>query len=205
MRYHSNRRNGLLFEKKTNLFGLVFAQTNIIERYPIYRTPMKNIIASVFAPLLICSTILSSCLGERSLESASENDDSTTVAANKNPETVPDEAWCFLRLDGEKHQDSTYVFIRLKGDSVSGVHHWVPDLKDARRGSITGEKRGDTIDVVWSYMQEGLSDTSHVVFVMEDGYLKQQPLLVQPDGRQVRDSKAPFEITYKPVDCPKYE
>jgi len=166
---------------------------------------MKNLIVKVIAPLLIGATLISSCMGERSLKKESASSDSGNLLNEKSLQTTPDEAWCFLRLDGEKHQDSTYVFIRLKDDSVSGVHHWVPDMKDARRGSITGEKRGDTIDVVWNYMQEGISDTSHVVFVMEDGYLKQQPFIVRPDGRQVRDTKAAFDITYKPVDCPKYE
>ena len=194
-----------MFEKKRNLFGLVFADKDFKIYHLSCQTLMKNIIAHIFAPLLMGVSLFSSCLGERSLKSDSENSDSTSVVNKASSEKIPDDAWCFLRLDGEKHQDSTYVFIRLKGDSVSGVHHWVPDLKDARRGSITGEKRGDTIEVVWNYMQEGISDTSHVVFVMEDGYLKQQPFLVAPDGRQVRDTKAPFEITYKPVNCPKYE
>ncbi len=165
---------------------------------------MKNSFISFIAPLILGATLLSSCLGERSLKDSGK-ETAPDISNEESLETIPDQAWCFLRLDGEKHQDSTYVFIRLKGDSVSGVHHWVPNLKDARRGSITGEKRGDTIRAVWSYMQEGISDTSHVVFVMNDGYLKQQPYMVRPDGRQVRDAGAPFDITYKPVNCPKFE
>ena len=128
------------------------------------------------------------CLGERSLK-----------------EESVDEAMCFLRLDGTENQDSTYVFIRLNGDSVSGVHHWVPDLKDARRGVITGTKNGDTIDVVWNYTQEGISDTMRTVFLLEDGMLKQQPYAVTADGRQFLDENAEFEITYKPTACPKFE
>lgn len=141
---------------------------------------------------------LAACLGERSLKNETENNEDSIS-------TIPDEAMCFLRIDGTKDQDSTYVYIRLKGDSVSGIHHWVPNFKDARRGVITGTKRGDTIDVVWNFMQEGVSDTLHTVFLLENGYLKQQPYAVLENGRQVWDRNAAFEITYKPTDCPKYE
>jgi len=149
---------------------------------------------------------LVACLGERSLKE-SEDGSNTTTNTNETDSlsTIPDEAMCFLRLDGTKDQDSTYVYIRLKGDSVSGIHHWVPDLKDARRGVITGTKRGDTIDVVWNFMQEGVSDTLHTVFLLEDGYLKQQPYAVTKEGRQVMDRNASFDITYKPTNCPKFE
>ncbi|MFB5946864.1 hypothetical protein [Albibacterium profundi] len=144
------------------------------------------------------------CLGERSLKDE-DSADSTDMTTENVSATIPDEAMCFLRTDGTKHQDSTYVYIRLKGDSVSGIHHWVPDLKDARRGVITGTKRGDTIDVVWNYTQEGISDTLHTVFLMEDGLLKQQAYAVREDGRQVLDPNAPFDIIYNPTDCPKFE
>jgi len=148
---------------------------------------MRNqIIGNVAIAFLLL--FLSACLGERSLK-----------------EDPVDDAMCFLRLDGTDNQDSTYVYIRLNGDSVSGVHHWVPDMKDARRGVITGIKTGDTIDVVWNYTQEGISDTMRTVFLLEEGQLKQQPYAVTTDGRQVIDENAAFEITYKPTACPKFE
>ena len=148
---------------------------------------MRNqIIGSALAAFLLL--FIGGCLGERSLK-----------------EDPVDDAMCFLRLEGTDNQDSTYVFIRLNGDSVSGVHHWVPDLKDARRGVITGTKTGDTIDVVWNYTQEGISDTMRTVFLLADGELKQQPFAVTPEGRQVLDENADFEITYKPTPCPKFE
>src|SRR5690606_6177967 len=136
------------------------------------------IIVSVVGLLLL---YLSSCLGERSINEKDDTERNSTEL-NDSTYTIPDEAMCFLRLDGTKNEDSTYVFIRLKGDSVSGIHHWVPNLKDARRGVITGVKRGDTIDVIWNYMQEGISDTMHTVFLLQDGYLKQQAYAVSKDG-----------------------
>lgn|SRR5690606_19204518 len=149
---------------------------------------MKNqTIGSGLLALLVL--ILSACLGERSLKE----------------EDRVDEAMCFLRLDGTDNQDSTYVYIRLDGDSVSGVHHWVSDMKDARRGVITGTKNGDTIDVVWNYTQEGISDTMRTVFLLAEGQLRQQPYAVTADGRQVLDENADFEIVYKPTPCPKFE
>jgi len=162
----------------------------------------KSIISIILGVFILL--FMGACLGERTLKDNDSTDQSTTADVDS-MSTVPDDAMCFLKLDGTKHQDSTYVYIRLKGDSVSGIHHWVPDMKDARRGVITGTKRGDTIDVVWNFMQEGISDTLHTVFLLENGYLKQQPYAVTKDGRQVWDRNAPFQITYKPTTCPKFE
>jgi len=159
---------------------------------------------NIISTIVFLLVYLSSCLGERSINEKDGEKDSTELKKDSTY-TTPDEAMCFLRLDGTKNQDSTYVFIRLKGDSVSGVHHWVPNLKDARRGVITGTKRGDTIDVVWNYMQEGVSDTLHTLFLLQDGYLKQQAYAVTEEGKQVWDKDAPFDITYKPAPCPKYD
>lgn len=111
---------------------------------------------------------------------------------------------CFLKLDGTQKQDSTYVYVRLEGDSISGVYNWIPEMKDARRGIINGVKRGDTLNVVWSYMQEGVIDTIHTQFLLEENNLKQQPYLTREDGRQVRNRNASFDIVYNSTGCPVF-
>lgn len=148
----------------------------------------------------ILSFLLTSCLGE---QSSNNNEQENEGSLNQDaPATVLDQQLCFLSLDGTRQQDSTYVYIRLKGDSVNGIYHWVPEFKDARRGTIAGIKRKDTIDVVWNYMQEGVIDTLHTVFILQNGNLKQQPYAITSEGKQVLDRNAAFDITYKAIPCP---
>jgi hypothetical protein len=111
---------------------------------------------------------------------------------------------CFLKLDGTQNQDSTYIYIHLKGDSISGLYNWIPEMKDARRGIINGIKREDTLNVVWSYMQEGMTNTIHTQFLLDSNNLKQQPFLTLEDGQQVRDRNAQFDIVYNSTGCPVF-
>lgn len=146
---------------------------------------------------------LGACLGQ-----PTKNDESDLVISSNqdsiSSSLTPNETMCFLKLDGMQKQDSTYVYVRLEGDSISGLYNWIPDMKDARRGIINGIKRGDTLNVVWSYMQEGIVDTIHTQFLLENNQLKQQPYLTQEDGRQVRDRNASFDVVYNSTGCPVF-
>lgn len=149
-------------------------------------------------------SFLGACVGEPTRTNG-ENDISVTESQDSIPSPSPhNKTMCFLKLDGTQNQDSTYVYIQLKGDSISGLYNWIPDMKDARRGIINGIKQGDTINVVWSYMQEGTVDTIHTQFVLENNKLKQQPYLTREDGRQVRNKSAPFEVVYNSTACPVF-
>ncbi|QNL48545.1 hypothetical protein H8S90_17365 [Olivibacter sp. SDN3] len=126
--------------------------------------------------------------------------DSTT---NPSEDGYIDQQYCFLNLSGNrKTQDSSYVSLTINGEKVSGNHHWSPFEKDGRAGTINGLKRGDTLDVVWSFMQEGMQDTLRTVFLLKGDILKQKPYSVdQQVGRQVTDNQSDFSIIYKKVSC----
>jgi len=162
----------------------------------------KNDMKNKIILILFILPFLGACLGE-STRNHEKDDISLTNNQDSIPSSTPhNKTMCFLKLDGTQSQDSTYVYIQLKGDSVSGLYNWIPDMKDSRRGIINGIKRGDTINVVWSYMQEGIIDTIYTQFLLEDNKLKQQPYLTREDGRQVRDRNASFEIVYNSIGCP---
>lgn len=136
-----------------------------------------------------------------------ENNENEIALNNKRDSIIsdsPDKSLCFLKLDGTKGQDSTYVYMHLKGDSITGIYNSIPEMKDARKGIIKGVKLGDTLNVVWSFMQEGIIDTIHTQFILEGDKLKQQPFLTLKDGKQVRDRDAAFEIAYNSVSCPVF-
>ncbi len=150
--------------------------------------------------ILFILPFLGACFNE---STKNEERDTTFVTSQDSSSAFnPPTEMCFLKLDGTQMQDSTYVYLRLKGDSISGVYNWIPAMKDARKGIINGIKRSDTLNVVWSYMQEGIVDTIHTQFLLDSNNLKQQPFLTSGDGRQVRDRNAPFDIVYNSTGCP---
>jgi len=100
--------------------------------------------------------------------------------------------------------DSSFVNFTMVNGRVTGKYSWIPFEKDSRTGTITGLKRGDTLDVVWDFMQEGMRDTLHTMFLLQGNTLKQRPFRVnQQTGRQQTDQHATFSILYKPVACSK--
>lgn len=110
---------------------------------------------------------------------------------------------CFVHLDGSgTKKDSSLVNLSIVGNKVTGKYSWIPFEKDSRTGSIAGIKKGDTIDVVWSFMQEGVKDTLRTVFLLQGNHLKQRPYLVnKKNGRQVTDNRSAFTINYQKKNC----
>lgn len=112
---------------------------------------------------------------------------------------------CFVRTDGTKNQDTTSVELVVKDDKVSGQMYWHPFEKDSRKGALTGTMKGDTVNAVWTFMQEGMQDTLAVQFLVKGSSLMQKPLkLNAKTGREQTDNSAGFTVAYKPsVDLKK--
>lgn len=110
---------------------------------------------------------------------------------------------CYLRLEGPlSSHDSTFVTLSVANDTVTGKYDWIPFEKDGRIGRLSGIKRGDTIDVVWHYNQEGTQDTLHTMFLLQGDQLRQRPYRVNAQtGRQFTDDQSDFSISYKKIDC----
>src|SRR3546814_5599897 len=56
---------------------------------------------------------------------------------------------CFLRLEGTQLQDSAYIQLVARKETVSGIYHVIPYEKDARRGTVLGTLEDDVFDLVW--------------------------------------------------------
>ena len=109
---------------------------------------------------------------------------------------------CFLRLEGQEKQDSSYIQLVVRDETVSGVYNVIPHEKDARRGTVMGKTEGDVIDLVWTFTQEGKQDTMRVVFRKEGEKLLRKPLSVNAEtGRQVTRDSSAFTEAYEPIDC----
>jgi hypothetical protein len=119
-----------------------------------------------------------------------------TKTTNNTPTTT---AMCFERTEGKNNVDSTYVQLVVKGNTVTGEMNWLPFQKDARKGLLTGTQKGDTIDAVWTFKQEGTTDTMRVAFKLDGKNLAQKPLKADAKtGRQFTDQSAGYTVKYEP-------
>lgn len=108
-------------------------------------------------------------------------------------------AICFERAEGKNNTDSTYVQLVIKGNAVTGEMNWLPFEKDARKGLLTGTKKGDVIQANWTFKQEGVTDTMKVSFKLDGDILAQKPLKTDPKtGSQYTDESADYTIKYQP-------
>lgn len=129
-------------------------------------------------------------------------DSSFTDNSTVSNETDKLEKFCFTQEKSTQSKDSSFVYLSILGNKVSGEFSWIPFEKDSRRGSLNGIKKGDTIDVVWTFTQEGMEDTLRTVFLLEKDKLKQKPYVVnQQNGRQFTDDQSDFSLSYQKVNC----
>lgn len=139
---------------------------------------------------------------------ACQNTNTATDGASESTEeqqyvvTGTEQKYCFIRLDGEQQQDSTFLQLVIRGESVSGVYNHIPLEKDARRGTVLGTMDNDTLDLVWTFQQEGTQDTMRVVFLFDGDKLLQKSLSVDTQtGRQVTLDSSSFSEVYERIDC----
>src|SRR4051812_20620379 len=80
-------------------------------------------------------------------------------------------ALCFLRTEGNANQDTTSIELVIKDNKVSGIMNWMPYQKDSRKGKLQGTIKNDSIQAVWSFMQEGMIDTINLQFKLDNNQL----------------------------------
>lgn len=107
---------------------------------------------------------------------------------------------CFLRTDGTKSQDTTSIELVVKDNKVTGQMYWHPFEKDSRKGALSGTIKGDTVNAVWTFMQEGMQDTLALQFLVKGDDLAQKPLKVNTQtGREQTDNSAGYTVAYTPT------
>jgi hypothetical protein len=162
---------------------------------------MKKKITSVL--LLVIAGILLNACNQQEQRKKHANWVDTTFKSDAAAQDTSKKAQelCFLSLSSN-NKDSSFVSLTTLGNKVVGKYSWIPFEKDGRRGSITGTKKGDTIDVVWDFMQEGMKDTLRTVFLLKNDQLIQKPFSVDnKNGRQITDNKSAFTVIYNKINC----
>ncbi len=110
---------------------------------------------------------------------------------------------CYLSVGGGNQRDTSYVKLEFDSDSIHGIFNWIPYEKDSRKGTIAGIKKADTLDVIWTFQQEGMMDTLRTFFYLANDRLRQRSFVADPaSGRQVSRTSGRFDVNYQKIDCP---
>jgi hypothetical protein len=143
-----------------------------------------------------------------SCKSASEKEntsDSTNRQSKKGKISKRTQDGCYMYVSGNQMKDTLYVQLHVQNNKVSGK--MIDDIyeKDSRKGTIAGTMKADnTINAVWTFMQEGMTDTMTVDFRLNHSALFKKPFKADMStGRQVTDAAANYTIELKPTDCNK--
>ncbi|MCO5947094.1 hypothetical protein [Mucilaginibacter flavidus] len=146
--------------------------------------------------LILISLLAAACTSNNTKTESKDADspDSSTLKTA----TATDTSRCFLLTEGTKNQDSTTIELAIKNNKVTGQMNWLPYQKDSRKGTLTGTAKGDTVNAVWSFMQEGMTDTIGLKLVLNGNRLMQKPLTFDAKtGREHTDEKAGYTVVYK--------
>ncbi|MFC3196995.1 hypothetical protein ACFOET_05145 [Parapedobacter deserti] len=135
-------------------------------------------------------------------QTSTRNQGQETAQNDRMQTTNHEQKNCFLRLDGTAQQDSSFIQLVIRDETVSGIYNVIPQKKDARRGTVLGTLDNGVLDLVWTFAQEGMQDTLRVVFALRNGKLIQKPFVVDPlTGRQLTVDTSSFSVVYEPIDC----
>jgi hypothetical protein len=149
--------------------------------------------------ILAIAVIITSCNA-----SGDKSEDASLGALNpaQTPRTPNAHALCFLRTEGTtNNKDTTSIELVIKNKNVTGVMNWMPYQKDSRMGKLQGDIKNDTIRVVWTFMQEGMTDTLNLQFKLDNNRLLQKPLKFnETTGRQQTDETADYNLAYNTSD-----
>jgi len=119
-----------------------------------------------------------------------------TVAKSMDVEAA---SMCYLRTEGKDNKDTTSIELLIKDKKLTGQMYWHPFEKDSRKGTLSGTLKGDTVNAVWSFMQEGMQDTLGLQFLIQGDNLMQKPLkLNTKTGREQTDNTAGYTLLHHP-------
>ncbi|WP_354432316.1 MULTISPECIES: hypothetical protein [unclassified Mucilaginibacter] len=169
---------------------------------------MNNLQNITKSAILIFAMAFAACSGSGNKSAdttmtASSEDTSNAAKLNTPSQNME---YCFTRTDGTSAQDTTAIHLVINGNKVSGDMRWIPKEKDSRKGTLLGTIKGNTINAVWSFMQEGMQDTIAVEFKLAAQQLSQKPLKLNTStGREQLDKNADYTINYKLDNCEKFK
>jgi len=165
---------------------------------------MKNIKKACFPLLIIAALSFAACKSSPQQQDTSDTTNSKqNVKRGKISKRTQD--GCYIKASGQQMKDTLYVQLHIQNNKVSGRMIESIFEKDSRKGTLEGTLQPDkSIKAVWTFMQEGMTDTLAVDFRLDHTGITQKPYKVNTStGRQVTDATAPYSIKLEPADCNK--
>jgi hypothetical protein len=109
---------------------------------------------------------------------------------------------CFQAVSGSQRKDTLAVTLNVDGSKVTGDMRNIIFEKDSRKGTLQGELKNRSINAVWTFMQEGMTDTLNLEFQLDEGYLMQRPLKFNTKtGREQTDRGSDKWVKLSPISC----
>jgi uncharacterized protein with FMN-binding domain len=166
-------------------------------------TPLNTFCKKAATTLACIAVLMITACENSSRKEAQGNPDSTNRSAKRGRITKRTQDGCYMRVSGQQMRDTQRVQLHIEGGKVNGKLVESIYEKDARRGSLAGTVQKDkSIKAVWTYTQEGETDTLTIAFLLTPTALMQKPLKADAsNGRQVTDNNATFSVEFKPSDC----
>ena len=117
--------------------------------------------------------------------------------------TVPgaDTVTCYRHLTGQQQQDTALVHLIVNKDKVSGSYINAIFEKDRRQGSLRGTKAGNRITAIWTFSQEGQTDSLPVAFELAKDQLRQKPYSYNENGREFIADSSVYSLIFQAIDC----
>ena len=137
------------------------------------------------------------------IASCTQNTGKSGSLANKDNITADIvDTLCFERYSGLKNQDTASISIAIRGNGVTGSYSNFPYEKDSRKGIIIGSKTGENITGMWTYSQEGMTDSTRFEFKLkEDALFQKQTSFDLQSGRETIADTASFSLKYVMINC----
>lgn len=157
----------------------------------------KNLIITKFGllTLLMCAC---SCTNTEKTATGTTVSDSSSLG--NTPEI--EQAFCFRKVSGLQNKDTLFIKLNIDKHKVIGEMSNSIYEKDARKGKLDGELNDNNIKALWTYVQEGTTDTLQIEFRLKDQELLQRPLVYnRKSGRQQTDKNSIDWIIVPKVDC----
>lgn len=152
---------------------------------------------------IICAAFIFTACNNPQTRLPEQADQTQQTSGDDKPAESHDKgAYCFLRTEGDKNQDSTKIQLDINGNVVSGTMIWLPAEKDSRKGKLYGTITDGVVKASWTYMQEGMENSLPVEFMLKDESLKQKKSKYDNvTGEESLDEKSDYELVYQKVEC----
>lgn len=149
------------------------------------------------------ATIMASCTSNQADKKLADSSamiavDTTFSATNEKPEHSIN---CYQYI---KNKDTASMQLRTNGEEITGFldyHIWE---KDANKGTLSGEMKGDTLIAEYTFDSEGLRSVREIVLLKKDGKFYEGYGPVKEDNGKYRfENRAQLKFDNNVVFSPK--